>query len=57
MLARKSIADGGTLCPRPWRGRKRIGSPSMSANSTSSDGVPQGEAIASQRTFLSAGMS
>ena len=57
MLARKLMADGGILCPRPWRGRKRTGSPSRSANSTRSDGSPQGEAIASQRTFRSAGMS
>ena len=57
MLARKLIADGGTLWPRPWRGRKRIGSPSSSANRIWSDGSPQGEATVSQCTFLSAGMS
>ena len=43
MLARKLIADGGTLWPRPWRGRKRTGSPSSSANRIWSDGSPHGE--------------
>ena len=57
MLARKLIAEGGSLWPRPWRGRNTISRPSSSPNSSSSEGSPKAEPTLTHCLFLRPSMS